>query len=201
MQKFYLSTKPERILGVVFSAVAIVCMAILLYALRGDMLILCMIGACVLLVSACLVYYVLGVLRGYCVVGENRQLRIHGVKNYTLDLSEAVLLETIPVKNGQATTRALYFSDAGGKVVGIVPTFFNSREGIMADPMARELAAAIGLEFRANVPDWYYDKEKRIQHDKEVAQQHKEEAKARREAKVKLRREKLLKKYGQDGKK
>ncbi len=201
MREFYLSTKLERAMGVAFSLAAIVCMGVLLYALRGDLLILCMTGACVLLVSVCLGYYVMGVLRGRCLVEENRKLRVHGVKSYTLELSDAVLLETLPVKSGHSTTRALYFSDDQGNVVGVVPTFFTSKEGIYADPMAKELAEAMGLEFRANVPLWYYDKQKRIEHDQEVARQQKEEAKARREAKIKLRREKLLKKYTQDGKK
>lgn len=46
------------------------------------------------------------------------------------------------------------------------------------------------------MPEWYYDKQKRIEHDKLVAQQEKEEAKARREKKLQAKRAKLLKKYG-----
>lgn len=196
MKEFRLSTAKERFFGLFFSVLSIACMGILLYALRGDLLILCMTAAGVLLVTAGLVIYMIGVVQARCIPDpEHKKLCVKGIRERTLDLSTAVLLETIPVKSGHSTSRTLYFSDAEGKVVAAVPTYFTSKQGILADPMAKELAEVLGLEFRANVPEWYYDKQKRIEHDKEEAQREKEEAKARREAKIKVRREKLLKKY------
>lgn len=200
MKEFRLSTALERTLGIVFSVIAVACMAVLLYALRTDVLILCMTAVGVLLVSVCLGFYVIGVAKAACVAdSQEKKLHVKGLRNYSVDLSEAVLLETIPVKQGHSTTRALFFSGAEGQIVATVPTFFTSRQGILADPMAKELAAALGLEFRANVPEWYYDKEKRIEHDKQVAQQEKEEAKRRKENKIKAKRAKLMKKYQADG--
>lgn len=196
MQEFRLSTARERIVGLVFSVLAIVCMGVLLYALRSDLVILFMTAVGVVLITAFLLIYMIGVTKAACIPDrENKKLIVKGVRDRKLDLSTAVLLETIPVKSGHSTSRALYFSDAEGKIVATVPTYFTSKQGSLADPMARELAAALGLEFRANVPEWYYDKQKRIEHDKEEAQREKEEAKARREKKIKARREKLLKKY------
>lgn len=139
MKEFRLSTAKERLPGIVFSGIAVAAMLVLLYVLRSDLTILCMTAVCVLLVCIGLGVYVVGVIKGRCVADpEGKQLHVKGIRDYTLDLSEAVLLETIPVKSGHTTSRTLYFSDAEGKVIGIVPTFFTSKQGSLADPMARE---------------------------------------------------------------
>ncbi|MBQ4600967.1 MAG: hypothetical protein IJB17_04990 [Oscillospiraceae bacterium] len=195
MKEFYLSSAAERIIGVVFTVIAVACMGILVFALRNDTMLLCVTALCCLLVSAGLIYYMISVLRGKCIADlTTKQLQVRGTRDYTLDLSTAVQLETLPFKGGRTVMRMLYFSDAEGKVVGKVPTLFTFNQGVMAEPMAMEMAKELGLNFQANLQPWEYDKEKRLEHEKEVAQQQKEEAKARREAKAKLRMEKLKKK-------
>lgn len=195
MNKFYLSTKKERTKGIAFSVVMIAVMVALLFLLQTDLVILLLTAAGVLLLSAVLVYYMLHVTRAAVVaLPQEKKIRVEGVRGFELDLSEAVCLETIPVKNGQVMGRALAFSDAEGKVIGIVPTMFTARQGVDAEPMAMELAQVLGLEFHANVPRWEYDEEAMKIHEKEVAEQEKKDAAARREAKKKLREDKIRKK-------
>lgn len=188
MKKFYLSTKEERTKGIVFAAVMIVAMAALLLLLREDLGVMLLTAAGVVLLSVVLVYYMLNVTKAAVIaLPEEKKVRVEGVRSFELDLTDAVQLETIPVKNGQVMGRALAFSDAEGKVVGIVPTMFTARQGVDAEPMAIELAQILGLEFYANVPRWEYDEEARKVHEAEVAEQEKKDAAARREAKRKLR--------------
>ena len=82
-----------------------------------------------------------------------------------------------------------------GDAVAVVPTYFTSNRGMRAEPMAKEMAADLGIEFQANVPEWEYDEEARKAHDIEVAKQQKEDAKKRRETKALLRQKKLREKY------
>lgn len=188
MKKFYLSTQPERTKGIAFSAVMIVAMFALLPLLLEDLAILLLAALGVLVVSAILVYYMLNINKAAVVaMPEQKKLRVEGFRNFELDLTNAVRLETIPVKNGQVMGRALAFTDAEGNVVGLVPTLFTSRQGVEAEPMAMELAQVLGLEFQANVPRWEYDEEAMKIHEKEVAEQEKKDAAARREARKKLR--------------
>lgn len=195
MKKFYLSTKAERTKGVAFSAVMILVMAALLLLLREDIGVMLLTVAGVVLLSAALVYYMINVTKAAVIaMPEEKKVRVEGARSYELDLTEAVCLETITVKNGQVNGRALAFTDAEGKIVGIVPTMFTSRQGVQAEPMAIELAQVLGLEFHANVPKWEYDEEARKVHEVEMAEQAKKDAAARREAKKKLREEKMRKK-------
>ncbi|MBR2888816.1 MAG: hypothetical protein IKC09_00900 [Oscillospiraceae bacterium] len=195
MKKYYLSTPSERITGFSVSAVMIVAMAVLVFAVREDLAVMILTAVGCVLVAAGLIYYSLNVVKAAVepVPGE-KKLLVHGIRSYTLDLTNAVRLETITVKSGQVTGRALHFSDAEGKTVGVVPTMFTSNNGLQAEPMAIELAKDLGLEFYANVPKWEYDEEARKAHEIEVAQQQKEEAKARREAKQKAKEAKIRQK-------
>ena len=59
--------------------------------------------------------------------------------------------------------------------------------------MAKAMAADLGIEFLANVPEWEYDEEARKAHEIEVEKQRKEDAKKRREGKIALRQAKLRK--------
>lgn len=194
MKKIYLSTKEERFKGIAFSAVMIVAMAALLPLLLDNMtmLVLTIIGELVL--AAGLIYYAMNAAKAAVVFtpGE-KKIRVEGARSFELDLTDAVCLETFPVKNGQVNGRGLAFTDAEGKVIGIVPTMFTSRQGVLAEPMAMELAQELGLEFKANVPRWEYDEEAMKVHEAEVAQQEKADAKARREAKKKMREDQIRK--------
>ena len=192
MKTFRLSSKRERVLGIVFSLISIVCFIMLLVALRRDPAILVLTAMGVLLVGSVLGVYVYTVARAACTADpEGKKLHVAGLRDYTLDLSNATTLETIGVKNGHVIGRALIFTDADGGLVGSVPTMFTSRQGVMAEPMAMELAKALGLSFKANLNPWDYDDEARIAHDKQVAQENKIAAKARREAKIKYRMQKM----------
>ena len=195
MKKYELSTAGERIAGIALTVGIIPVLGILLWALREDLAILIFTALGCALVVAGLVYYSLSVVKAAVEpLPQEKKLRVHGIRPYTLDLANATCLETITVKSGQVTGRALYFSDAEGNVVGVVPTMFTSNHGIQAEPMAIELAKDLGLEFIANVPKWEYDEEARKVHEVEVAQQKKEEAKARREMKQKAREAKMRQK-------
>ncbi len=199
MKTFPLSSPAERICGIVFSLIMIPCLLVLLYALRFNIAVLIITALCVLLVVPILGVYVVSVVKAGCTPDlQNKKLHVRGIRSWTLDVSEAAQLETIAVKNGQVISRALIFTNAEGGIVGTVPTFFTSKQGLLAEPMAKELAKEMGLAFKANVPLWEYNEEARKEHEKEVALQEKEEAKQRRkaraaryQAKIAARREKL----------
>ena len=195
MKQFYLSTSSERTLGISFSLIISVVLMALLFALRENLMIFIMAALCVVLVVGILILYVINVSKAACIAEpENHMLRVTGFRERCIDLTDAACLETITVKSGQVESRSLAFTDAKGKVVAIVPTYFTSKRGVMAEPMAKELAGALNLEFKANVPAWEYDEEARKAHDIEVAQQEKEDAKARREARKALQVAKIRKK-------
>ena len=188
MKKYHLSTPNERVKGIVFSAVISIVLIALLLLLRDDITILLLTAAGVVLVVGILVLYVLNVSKAACVYDPaTNTLKVLGFQERSIDLSKVTCLQTITVKSGHVEGRSLAFTDAEGTVVAIVPTYFTSKRGVLAEPMAKELAQALNLEFIANVPAWEYDEEARKAHDIEVAQQETEEAKARKEAKKALR--------------
>lgn len=188
MKEFKLSTAAERAAGVAFTAAMIAVFALLLYALRTNVALLIFCGLAVALVSVVLIVYVRSVLRAAAVVdSEKKLLHLRGVKDYTVDVSAATLLQTIARKNGQTTLRVLVFSDENEQIVATVPTMFTFRQGIWADPMAKEMAAALGIDFQQNVPDWQLDKKKYEEHVKEEAQRERQEAKKRRRKKMEMR--------------
>lgn len=192
MKTFRLSTDKERIAGIAFSAVAVACFLFLLFVLRKDPAILVLTAIGIVILSLVLGVYVYTVSRASCTADpQEKKLHVKALRDYTLDLSEAATLETIGIKNGHTNTRALIFTNAEGAVVGSVPTMFTSRQGVMAEPMAMELAKALGIGFKANLNPWDYDEQARIEHDKQVAIEEKEAAKKRREAKIIARRKKL----------
>lgn len=194
MKKFLLSTAKERAAGVAFTAAMLILFAALLYALRGNIMLLIFCGLGIALISVLLVIYCVNVLKTAAIVdAENKQLHIQGVKNYTLNLKDAVLLQTIARKNGQSTIRLLVFSDKDENIIATVPTMFTFRQGIWADPVAKEIAAELGIAFQQNVPDWELDKEKYKEHVKEEAEREKRESKERRQQKMQSRIEKYKK--------
>lgn len=198
MKKFYLSTPAERTVGIIYSVIMSAVLVLLIFALRNDLTIMLLTAAGVVLVVGVLVLYVLNVSKAACIPdAENKTLRVEGFQERNIDLSNAVCLQTVTVKSGHVEGRKLVFTDAEGNVVATVPTYFTSKRGILAEPMAKELAAALGLEFLANVPEWEYDEEAAKAHDLEVAQQEKEEAKARKEARQKAKEAKIRKKMEQ----
>ena len=113
-------------------------------------------------------------MKAVCVIDmTTRIMEVRGLANYTVDLSTATLLQTIPQKGAQATIRVLVFTDAEDQIVAKVPTMFSFKSGIQAEPMAKEMAKDLGIDFKQNVPEWEYDKEKYKEHEKEVAEQQK----------------------------
>lgn len=188
MKTFRLSSRSERIAGISFSVVAILCFAVLLYALRNNLSMLILCGLCALVVSAMLVFYIVNVLKSAVVAHpESKTLEVLGIPSYTVDLSNAALLQTLPRKTGRTMSRVLVFSDKDENILATVPTMFTSKQGILADPMAKELAQALDIPFRQNVADWELDRKLYQQHQKEVAAEEKKAAKARREAKAAYR--------------
>lgn len=199
MKKYPLSTKAERIAGIAFSILAIAVLGFLLYALRSDLTILLLTSVGVAFVVVVLVLYMMNVTKAVIVYDpEGRTLKVQGFRERTVDLNKVACLQTLTVKSGHVESRSLAFSDAEGNMVAVVPTYFTSKRGVAAEPMAKAMAADLGIDFQANVPEWEYDEEARKAHEIEVAKQEKEDAKKRREAKAALRVAKLRKKYGQN---
>lgn len=192
MKEFQLSTPKERISGISFSVAMIAAFLVLLYALRNNtmMLLFALVGVVVL--TATMIFSIVSITQSRCIVDtEKKIIEVKGYPSYTKDVSNAVLLETLPRKSGHAMTRVLVFSDANENVVAVIPTLYTYKQGILADPMAKEMADALGIEFRRNVPEWEYDKEKYQEHLKEEAEQEKRDRKERQE----LRKKKLMYRY------
>ena len=191
MKEYRLSTPNERLAGISFSVVMIIAFGILTYVLRKQIGLMLFCGLGMLLIGGMLVYYVISVVKAVCIVdNENKMIKVRGVVDYTVDVSKATMLQTLAKKNGQMFIRVLVFTDEDYNVVASIPTMFTHRQGIMADPMAKEMAADLGIAFQQNVPDWELDKKKYQEHQKEVAEQERREAKERREKRMKLRIEK-----------
>ncbi len=198
MKKFQLSTPAERVAGITFSILISAALVFLLFALRNNMAVMLLTAVGVGLVVFVFALYVLNVSKAACIPDpDNKILRVTGVRTRVIDLSNAAFLQTIPVKSGHIESRSLAFTDAEDQVVAIVPTYFTSRRGVRAEPMAKELAQVLNLEFVEKVPAWEYDKEARKAHEIEVEQQEKEAAKADREARKALRVAKLRKRMDQ----
>ena len=201
MKKYPLSTAAERTAGIVFSVIMAAVLGFLLYVLRTNLPILLITGAGVILVAVILLLYVVNVTKAAIIHDpSSRQLKVQGFRDRIIDLDQVACLQTITVKSGHVESRSLAFSDAEGNVIAIVPTYFTSNRGMRAEPMAKEMAADLGIEFQANVPEWEYDEEARKAHDIEVAQQQKEDAKKRRQAKAALRAAKLRRRMNENQK-
>ena len=193
MKEFQLSTQKERTASIAFSLAAICCFALLLFALRGNTAMLILCGLCVLPVTAILVFYIFTICKSRCVLNtQTKVLEVRGFPtNYTRDLSEAILVQTFARKSGHTTSRVIIFSDKEENIIATIPTLFTYKQGVMADPLAKEMAEALDIEFQANVPAWYYDKEAFKQHQIEEAQREKEE----REERKKMRTKTLMYRY------
>ena len=184
MKIFRLSTPAERATSAAFVAAVLVAFGLLLYALRNSIGLLIVCGLAIVLISVMLVIYVVNVMKAACVIDTaNKTMEVQGMTNYTVDLSNATMLQTIPRKGAQATIRVLVFTDAEDQIIAKVPTMFSFKSGVQAEPMAKEL----GIAFKQNVPEWEYDKEKYKEHEKEVAAQQKKEAKERRQKRIQMR--------------
>lgn len=191
MKEFSLSDPKERLAGAAFTVAITICFGLLLYLVRQSVGLLIFCTLAVVLLVSLLVFYNISVSKAACIWdSETKVLEVKGYPSFKVDLSNAVLMQTVARKSGQVTNRAIIFSDAEENIIATVPTYFTSKQGIMADPFAKEMAKQMGIPFQQNVPEWEYDKEKYQEHLKEVQAQEKADAKARREAKMKYRIEK-----------
>lgn len=195
MKTYPLSTPSERTTGIIFSVIMTVVLGFLLFILKEDLLVMLLTAAGIAVVVAILVLYIMNVAKAACVYDpETNTLKVMGFQERTIDLTKVTYLQTITVKSGHVEGRSLAFSNSNDEMVAIVPTYFTSNRGVLAEPMAKEMAADLGLEFIANVPAWEYDEEARKAHEIEVAQQEKEEARKRKEGKKALLQAKIRKK-------
>ena len=192
MKEFALSKPHERITSVLVSLAVTAAMAVLVYFLRDNTMLFVLCAVCGVALSALLIVSTIGVLKAKCIVNlDTKTLEVKGLPSYTKDISSAVLLQTMARKSGHAISRMLVFSDAEETVIAMIPTMFTTRQGLMAEPMAKEMAQYLDIDFQANVPEWEYDKEKYEEHLKEEA----EKEKAARKERAELRKKKLLYRY------
>lgn len=188
MKTYRLSTLAERVTSVSFVVVVLAAFGLLLYTLRDQIGLMIVSGIAIALIAFLLITYVINSMKAVCVIDmTTRIMEVRGLANYTVDLSAATLLQTIPQKGAQTTIRVLVFTDAEDQIVAKVPTMFSFKSGIQAEPMAKEMAKDLGIDFKQNVPEWEYDKEKYKEHEKEVAEQQKKDAKERRQKRIQMR--------------
>lgn len=194
MKTYPLSTPSERTAGIIFSVIMTVALGLLLLILKEDLVVMLLTAAAVAVVVFILVLYVLNVTMAACVYDpDTNTLKVHGFQERTIDLTKVTYLQTITVKSGHVEGRSLAFTNSEDEMVAIVPTYFTSNRGVLAEPMAKKMAADLGLKFIANVPAWEYDEEARKAHEIEVAQQEKEDARKRKEGKKALMQAKIRK--------
>lgn len=179
MKVFRLSSASERVTGVCISGLMLAGIVLLLLALRGAWLSFLLCAAVGLLLLAGIGIYIWNLLCAACIPQGEGKLLVRGLPRYTMDLSGAVGLETAACKNGPMTTRSLRFTDENGEVVGTLQTFFTARQGAKAEPLARELAQALGLRFRPQLEPWEYDSAARKAHQRELDEQEKAARKER----------------------
>lgn len=192
MKEFPLSTSKERLAGISFSAAMILLFVFLLFVLRNNLMLLVLVGLCAVPLTALLIFYIISITKSTCFVDkEHRTIEVRGFPSYQLDISSAVMLQTVSRRSSHSMTRTLVFTDAQEQIVAAVPTLYTFRRGLKAEPMAKEMAAYLGLEFQANVPAWEYDKEAWKQHQIEEAEKNKKE----RQERIAHRRKKLENKY------
>ena len=192
MKEFPLSTSRERLLGISFSATMILLFLFLIFILRNNTMLLVLVALCAVPLSALLIFYIVSITKSTCFVDKDTMtLEVKGYPSYTRDISSAVMLQTVSRRSSHSMTRTLVFTDAEENIVAAVPTLYTFRRGLQAEPMAKEMAAYLGLEFQANVPLWEYDKEAYKQHLKDEAEADKRERKER----IALRRQKLINKH------
>ena len=190
MKEFPLSTSKERLAGISFSAAMILLFVFLLFVLRNNLMLLVLVGLCAVPLTALLIFF--SITKSTCFVDkEHRTIEVRGFPSYQLDISSAVMLQTVSRRSSHSMTRTLVFTDAQEQIVAAVPTLYTFRRGLKAEPMAKEMAAYLGLEFQANVPAWEYDKEAWKQHQIEEAEKNKKE----RQERIAHRRKKLENKY------
>ena len=188
MKTYRLSTLAERVTSAIFVTIALIFFGLLLYSLRSRIGLMIVCGLAVAMIAFLLITYVINAMKAACIIDmTTKTMEVRGLSNYTVDLSTATLLQTIPQKGAQATIRVLIFSDAEDKIVAKVPTMFSFKQGLQAEPMAKEMAKDLGIDFKQNVPEWEYDKEKYKEHEKEVAEQQRREAKERRQKRIQHR--------------
>ena len=195
MKQFALAGSRERIVGSLTASVLLVCMAMLIFALRTDLLSFIICVAAVVLVSGGLLFYLVNLFRAQCIVLPGaKTLQIRGIPDYKVDISGAVCLRTGEFKAGPVVTRTLIFSDAEGASVAAVPTFFTADQGAQAEPMAIELASALGIGFEPTLEKWQYDAAARKEHNLEVAAKEKQQRKEKLQSlKAKLLRKPAVK--------
>ena len=185
MKEFRLSTPGERLVSIAFSVLVILGLGGLLFLLRSNLGLLIVCGLAAGLLALLFGVYIYNVLRTVCIVDpEKKQLTYKGINGKVFDLTSAVQLQTLPKRNGQTAIRTLVFSDEDDMIVAVIPTMFTYKQGMMAEPMAEEMAKVLGVRFKRNIPEWEFDKELYKQHIKEEAERQKAESKARRKAKM-----------------
>ena len=173
MKEFRLSTPGERLVSIAFSVLVILGLGGLLFLLRSNLGLLIVCGLAAGLLALLFGVYIYNVLRTVCIVDpEKKQLTYKGINGKVFDLTNAVQLQTLP------------FSDEDDMIVAVIPTMFTYKQGMMAEPMAEEMAKVLGIRFKRNIPEWEFDKELYKQHIKEEAERQKAESKARRKAKM-----------------
>lgn len=194
MKEFRLSTPGERIVSCAFAAAMAACFGILLYSLRDNTTLLTVCAVATVLITVLLAVSAVGTVKAACVADpEKKTVEVKGFSGYTVDISKAVQLQSLPRKNGQATSRVLVFSDEDDQIVATIPTMFTFKQGMMAEPLAEEMAAALGLRFKRNIPEWEFDKKLYEEHQKQVAAEERAAAKKRREERMRMRIEKRRK--------
>ena len=185
MKEFRLSTPGERLVSIAFSVLVILGLGGLLFLLRSNLGLLIVCGLAAGLLALLFGVYIYNVLRTLCIVDpEKKQLTYKGINGKVFDLTSAVQLQTLPKRNGQTAIRTLVFSEEDDMIVAVIPTMFTYKQGMMAEPMAEEMAKVLGIRFKRNIPEWEFDKELYKQHIKEEAERQKAESKARRKAKM-----------------
>ena len=185
MKEFRLSTPGERLVSIAFSVLVILGLGGLLFLLRSNLGLLIVCGLAAGLLALLFGVYIYNVLRTVCIVDpEKKQHTYKGSNGKVFDLTSAVQLQTLPKRNGQTAIRTLVFSDEDDMIVAVIPTMFTYKQGMMAEPMAEEMAKVLGIRFKRNIPEWEFDKELYKQHIKEEAERQKAESKARRKAKM-----------------
>lgn len=167
---------------------ALIILALVFVLTRGGMsvggilvMILCC-GLCLTLVVGYLVVLIRAAIR---IDGEDK-LTVCGLGSYSENIGASVAVKTVEVSIGAVKSRAILLLDDNQDKLSMINTFFTAREGVMAEPAAKELAAALGLKFIASLEPWRYDKQEKKRYEQEARLKKKEKRQHRKSGAAQL---------------
>lgn len=180
MKTIRLSSPADRRNAWGFAVLLFALIAVVMLTVRFGVGYFILISLCSLFGVAMTAAYLSAVIKAAVRIDGDSHLRVYGLVSSTEDFSGAVSVKTVPVEMGPIRSRVIALCNSQGEAVCTMSTMFTSREGVMAEPAAMELAELLDLDFQPTVEKWKYDKDAMREHKAEEKKQRKEKRSRRK---------------------